>query len=196
MNCPLCDFQDYDIVKMPDCQVYVCKNCSLQYIDNKQNKEYYSRFHERFDLRESKKDSLRNKQYSLHAEYIEKNISNGTILDVGCSSGELLSRLRKNRNFKLFGIDLDEKAIIHAKEKFGTEIQFFDCDLVNFDTEIKFDCIIFRGTFQYLSTDLCKSMKKLNQICSKNSKIIILSLPNSDSFLYKILKLNGLLKIP
>jgi len=81
-----------------------------------------------------------------------------------------------------------KKQSFTQKKNLELKFNFFDCDLVNFDTEIKFDCIIFRGTFQYLSTDLCKSMKKLNQICSKNSKIIILSLPNSDSFLYKILK--------
>ena len=68
------------------------------------------------------------------------------------------------------------------------EINFFKTNLINWNTNLKFDCIIFRGSFQFLGKDLNNHMEKISNICSNKSKIIVYSLPNSDSILYHILK--------
>jgi len=113
------------------------------------------------------------------------NIKNSKILDVGCSTGELLGRISKN-NFELVGIDPDKSAIEVARTN-HPEIEFENTDLTNYSTESRFDAFVFRGTFQYLSYDLRSSLSKIKKIGKKDSKIIIYSLPNSDSIIYKIL---------
>jgi len=161
--------------------------CSLQYLDEQQSRKYYQKYHEHFDLSNSEIDKLRKIQYSIHAEHLQKIISKGFILDVGCSSGELLSTLKNKPNYHLYGIDPDEQAISIGQKKFGPEIQFSSCYLTEYETDVKFDCFVFRGTFQYLGPNLRTTLKKIEKISSKNSKIVMYSIPNSDSFLYYIL---------
>ena len=52
----------------------------------------------------------------------------------------------------------------------------------------KFDLILFRGTFQYLDQFLHKSVEHVKQILKKNGKIVIFSLPSTDSLVYFLLK--------
>ena len=186
MNCPLCNSNNKQNKKLSNSQISICNDCSLNFIESKQDDNYYDGFCENFDLTDSKIDKLRDKQYELHTKYIQKIIPKGKILDVGCSSGELLKRISKEGNYELVGIDPDKKAIKNAQDK-NKKIKFFESDLIKFDLENNFDAFVFRGTFQYLSYDLIKSLKKMRTIGKQNAKIIILSLPNSDSILYKIL---------
>ncbi len=186
MNCPLCNSDNKRERKLSNSNVSICNECSLNFIETKQEDEYYDGFCERFDLTDSKIDKLREIQYDLHAKYVQKIIPKGKILDIGCSSGELLKRISLNGNYQLVGIDPDKKAINIAQKKYN-KIKFFESDLIRFNLENNFDGFIFRGTFQYLSYDLITSLKKIKSIGKPKSKIIILSLPNSDSILYKIL---------
>lgn len=188
MRCPLCESDSYKMLNFETAKVYVCLNCNLQYIDEQQNKEYYKGFHKKFCIENVGPNKLREKQYDIHAKFIEEIISQGRILDVGCSNGDLISRLKNNKNYQLFGIDPDSSAISTAKEKYGNDIQFDDCDLISYKTEKKFDAVIFRGTLQYLGFDLRKTLEKLLTILTENGIIIILSLPNSDSLIYYLLK--------
>ncbi len=78
-----------------------------------------------------------------------------------------------NSNLQLYGIDLDKDAISIAKKRYGSKIQFFNCDLINYQTDLKYDCIVFRSSFQFLGSDLRKTLKKISKICSKNFRVII-----------------------
>jgi len=185
MNCPLCNSNQKIKKVLSECEVSICEICTLNFIESKQDDEYYNGFHEHFDLSNSKIDELRNKQYEIHAKHLQNTVKEGRILDVGCSSGELLGRISK-KEFELVGIDPDKSAIDNAIKDYP-QIKFHNVDLINFDTELIFDAFVFRGTFQYLSHDLSASLKKIREIGRKGSKIIIYSLPNSDSIIYKIL---------
>ena len=84
------------------------------------------------------------------------------------------------------GIDIDSSAIIKAKSKYS-EVIFKNIDLLKINSNDSFDLILFRGTFQYLGEELQKSITHLKKLLSKNGKIIIFSLPSSDSLIYKLL---------
>lgn len=187
MNCPNCFSDINENIKYPNSEVYICKKCKLNFIDAQQGKEFYMEFHKEYEHYNPNEDEKRTRQYSIHAEFIQKTIPSGIILDVGCSSGRLLSLLLKNDRLRLFGIDPDTSAIHHAKKEYENKIDFQDTDLINMNTSTKFDGIIFRGTFQYLGFDLKNTMEKIANIINPHGKIIILSLPNSDSLLYHIL---------
>jgi len=151
----------------------------------KKNNNYLDNYHNERNQR-AKLSKLRKIQYELDANFIQNHISKGKLLDVGCSKGDFTMILEQNDNFKIVGIDPDEKAIKKAKKN-KSKSKFFNVDLIDYNPPEKFDCIIFRGSFQFLGFDLRKTMEKISKITKVGSKIIILSFPNSDSFLYYLL---------
>jgi len=188
MNCPLCTSDRFSILKHTSTDVYVCNDCTLQYIDDRElDKNRFSNFFAKFRANNSESDKLRQIQYDIDAQHIQRYLPNGKILDVGCSSGDFIARLRGSSNFQLFGIDLDTSAIKVAKKKYGNGIKFENCNLIKFDTNNRFDCIIFRGSFQYLGSEVRQTLERISEIIKKKGKLLIYSLPNSDSFVYHLL---------
>lgn len=189
ISCPLCNSTKSDEMLMESCSVYNCKNCMLQYIDDKEGKDTnYLENYSTTRKKESAPGKLRQIQYLLDAKHLKNNISIGKILDVGCSTGEFLSTILDISEFQLYGIDTDCKAIDIAKKECDSRINFFNTDLINFETDLKFDCIVFRGSFQFLGSDLQETLEKISKIGSDKLKIVIYSLPNSESVLYHYLK--------
>jgi SAM-dependent methyltransferase len=192
MICPLCDSVNIKLLTLNSCKINQCKKCTLQFIDIKEqekNKNYLKKYQD-FRKEDSISGKLREIQYSLDIEYFKKLNLKGNILDVGCSTGIFLNKLNEISNLNLYGIDTDYNAIELAKKKNSSKIKFINTDIINYKTNLKFDCIIFRGSFQFLGKDLKETLKKISKISSKNIKIIIYSLPNSDSILYNLLKDN------
>lgn len=190
MDCPLCDSDECEIFRLNTCIVNQCKQCSLQFIDEENDieKSDYLKRYSKSRKEDSELSILRKIQYNLDIEHLKKNISKGNVLDVGCSTGIFLDSFDTESNFNLYGIDIDEDAIRFAKNKCNQKINFLKTDLINFETNLKFDCIVFRGSFQFLGNDLRKTMERISDLSSHNSKIVIYSLPNSDSILYYLLK--------
>jgi len=190
MICPLCDSMKFQKVKIDTCRVYKCNQCSLQYIDNKEynkNNNYLKNYN-KLRKENSISSKLRQIQYSLDVKHLRKIVLKGNILDVGCSTGGFLDKLSKVSDFHLYGIDIDEDAIAIAKKKHDSRINFTNTDLINYQTSVKFDCIVFRGSFQFLGYELKETLNKISELSSEHIKIIIYSLPNSDSILYYLLK--------
>ena len=59
--------------------------------------------------------------------------------------------------------------------------------MLSIDDDNQFDLVIFRGTLQYLGSDLSDSLAHLHQILSNHGKVIIFSLPSTDAFMYHLL---------
>lgn len=186
-TCLLCSSKSIKKISFPSCIVNYCTKCTLQFIENSGSTNNYFEKYKKQRSVQSKYSKLRDVQYDIDAKFLQQFVKSGRILDVGCSNGIFLNKLRRCGNYKLSGIDPDPTAIEMAKKNFS-QIDFYNSNLLDFDTKIKFDCIVFRGSLQFLGSELKSSLKKLNSITKKNSKIIIYSLPNSDSFLYHLLK--------
>ena len=141
---------------------------------------------------------LREKQYKIDSLVLKKYLHSGQkVLDVGCSIGRFIYHINKvNKNLNLFGIDIDGYAISKATKDYGHIANFKKQNILNINNNIKFDIVVFRGTFQYLDNELHSSINHLKKIIKKDGRIIIFSLPSTDSFLYKILGQNWALFHP
>lgn len=164
-----------------------CHSCNLQFIDTRSQNHDYFKNYRKFRTHTSSYFKLRLKQYEIDSNFFSNLVSKGNVLDIGCSNGIFLNKLNQVGNYNLFGIDPDETAIKNAKKKFPT-IKFKTTNLLKFEPKIKFDAIIFRGSFQFLGSELQDTLKKLPKISKRKAKIFLFSLPNSDSFLYYLLK--------
>jgi len=186
--CPLCKEKESKLINLNFFKINHCENCQLQFLDRKKATKNYFEKYSKFRNKNSKLGKLRKIQYSIDSKHFQKHISKGKILDIGCSTGDFIEKLSDNVNLDLIGIDPDKHAIKEARTKSKKNARFYCSDLINFKQKDKFDAIIFRGSFQFLGHDLNKTLNKISKICSKGSKLLIYSLPNSDSFLYYLLK--------
>ncbi len=187
-NCVLCKEKKLNSIKLKDIKINHCKNCDIQFLDKKNISKNYLEKYSKYRKKNTKLGKLRKNQYSIDSKHFQKHIEKGKILDIGCSTGDFVDKLSKNIKFDLIGIDPDKNAIKEAQSKTKKNSHFYCSDLINLKDENIFDAIIFRGSFQFLGHDLNKTMKKISKITHKNSKLFIYSLPNSDSFLYHLLK--------
>lgn len=185
-SCPLCSKNITEEIKI---NLFKCQNCELQFINNIEDSSYYNNYFEEYRSNPNDQEQKKRKeQYEIDSDYFLFHFSGDTILDVGCSSGELISKLNSIKKYNYYGIDIDHSGIeVAINKKLGDNVQFESIDLLDFSQDIKFDAIIFRGTFQYLSKSLEKYILKCKNILKENGLIYIYSLPNSDSFIYKIL---------
>jgi len=185
--CPLCLSSKIKNIKLQQQKIKRCILCNLQFIEKKSQNNNYLKNYSKFRKRSSPHFKLRLKQYDIDSHFFSNNISKGNVLDVGCSDGVFLNKLSRVGTYNLFGIDPDEFAIKNAKKKFPN-MEFESTNLLDYKTKKKFDAIIFRGSFQFLGLELKDTLKKLHLLSKNNTKIFIFSLPNSDSFLYHLLK--------
>lgn len=120
----------------------------------------------------------RKKMYAQEFERIKKYFDlskGGSILDIGCSSGEFLNLFDKN--WKKYGIDISAQALENAR-KSGI--------IVDFDFQDKmFDLIIFRGTIQHIPDPISR-IEKCYYWLKDNGGLIFLVTPNTNSIYYKL----------
>jgi len=71
-------------------------------------------------------------------------LKNSSCLDVGCGTGDLSAYLRKKRILHYVGIDIYERSIHEAKEKYPLE-NFYVLDILQSNLEEKFDYVFASG---------------------------------------------------
>ena len=160
----------------------------------------YSDFFALHDAEVSETNLLTNKQMY---EFVNKFCKNKKVLDIGCSVGRGLGLFSENA-IKVVGLDIDQKAIKLAKEKykFTNKIKVICADFDYIDESIgNFDLILILQTIYLL--DVTKTLNKLKRILNPNGKIIIKSInPDRKDFnpwkyskkYHKISELNQILK--
>jgi len=83
----------------------------------------------------------------LHGE------KNPSLLDLGCGTGEHLSRLSRY-GIKCTGLDRSEEMLKHAMLRFPHKIDFIKCNITDFDYYNEFDIVIsLFGSMDYLIED-------------------------------------------
>ena len=104
---------------MDRCIVYQCDSCTLEYINDQEYKidNDYLKNYNKVRNEKSTSSKLRQIQYTLDSIHFSKNVSQGNVLDVGCSTGDFLNILSQKPDLRLFGIDTDKDAISTAKIK-------------------------------------------------------------------------------
>ena len=193
-KCNICGSGNLQTLLYGDFSINKCNVCGFQYIPNNEKYIGDKYFENYFDKRDAKENLILNKlrlnQYKIDVEFLKKYISSESrILDVGCSSGVFSFEIYKQCNPEyILGIDIDPSAIKFANENYAHIVDFKNIDLLRVEKNRKFDLIIFRGTFQYLDKTLHESIKHLKELLTLDGKIVLFSLPSTDSFVYHLLK--------
>ncbi len=131
-----------------------------------------------------KKMKLRNNQYEIDKIFLEKYISKGSVLDVGCGGGIFLSKL--NKKFKKFGIDLDKTSINFAKKNYSYDFRLEQLGQDSFKKKT-FDLIIFRGVIEHIY-DPKIIIKRAVDLLKPKGKLFFCATPNGNSFCANIFK--------
>ena len=100
------------------------------------------------------------------------NLGTKTLLDVGCGDGRFCYEM-KNEKIKITGLDYSKKAIQFAKA-FNPKILFINKDLIEYETNKKFDYIILIETLEHIKPELLdKFIKKIGDLSKKDGYLII-----------------------
>lgn len=112
------------------------------------------------------------------------NVKNGmSILDVGCGTGKLISRIdKKIENSYLIGLDISNDMIEHARNKVSkgnNEVSFIADDFIKHDFKSsKFDIIIFSNVLHHVS-DPIQALECAKKLLSDDG-IILFSVPGAN----------------
>ena len=137
----------------------------------------FSTLYKKSYFSDRKNNSLRVNSFNLERKFINKYISKGVLLDIGCSTGELLNTIQWEG--ERYGMEISEYAI----EKAIANGISFDKD-INSEKDF-FDIIIFRGTIQHLDQPFLY-IEKAYKALRKGGYVFYLATPNINSLYYKI----------
>lgn len=102
-----------------------------------------------------------------------------SLLEIGCAPGGWLAFFYKNFNTKVSGVDYVEQACKKTEEnlkKLQIPAKIYHNDVFKFQHE-PFDIVFSIGFIEHF-TDLSPIMNKINDLCNKNSGIVITVIPN------------------
>lgn len=119
----------------------------------------------------------------LEMEGIPKFIPNGKLLDVGCSYGLYLLKMKK-LGWNVKGLELNKKAADFGKKELDLDI--INDDFTNFPIDEKFDVITMRMVLEHLPNPL-KQLEKANELLKKNGQLIII-VPNFEGMEFRLFK--------
>lgn len=164
-------------------QAVRCVGCGLVWINPHLNPEglqcYYTDY---IGLRakDEKKNLQRQRQYELDRDLIQTHISQGKVLDVGCSGGFFLNVL--SSKFEKHGVEIDEEAVRYAREHFpfGDNVLCRALEEVPYAAS-SFDLVVMRGVIEHLP-DPVAAIAKVGSLLKPDGCFFISATPNVDSF--------------
>jgi 2-polyprenyl-3-methyl-5-hydroxy-6-metoxy-1,4-benzoquinol methylase len=108
---------------------------------------------------------------------IEKIITHGRVLDLGCSVGNLLLSFSK-RGLEAEGVDFDAAAIAYCRSR-GLNARI--ADLTDFELEpFRYDFIVLQHTLEHILDPAC-FLKRIRQGLAETGKIVV-EVPNVNCF--------------
>lgn len=184
--CLVCKNQAPLFCKKSDFEIYKCRNCGFGFTS--QLKEQIGQYHR--DESYIEEEDLFKNIFKKRVKKITKFLKPGKVLEVGCSTGLMLS-LFKDLGWTVAGIEISKTAANAARDR-GVEVIESPFEKVNISD--KFDLIIFNHTLEHLK-DPFLVLKKAKGLL-KPKGIIYLDFPNFDSLGAKTLKGNWPLLLP
>lgn len=194
-NCPVCDktgFSNYLDIKdyflsQEKFNVSRCDNCGFLFTNPRpdekgiqkyyQSDEYLSHSKDKKGILSSVYNIVRN--YSIRKKYnlIVKLKPSGSILDIGCGTGEVLKHFSDN-GWAVQGIEPAEKARNYAKNTLDLPVD--NEEQLNQTKSNSFDVITLWHVLEHVPK-LHERMKQINRIL-KDDGVLIVALPNHNSW--------------
>ncbi|MCM8787658.1 MAG: glycosyltransferase [Candidatus Omnitrophica bacterium] len=109
--------------------------------------------------------------------FIPKNAKR--ILGLGCKIGWLLWEIKRHRKHSyVLGVDISQKRIDIACKLFkAPKLEFFVADIVDFDTNYNFDCIVMVDVYEHILRNLREKLHQNLKKLLKQDGILILVSP-------------------
>ena len=195
-SCPICScsekkflynqkFNNKVISLMDNYDVVVCENCGFIYADNIPSQADFNNYYAVMSKYEfDYKDGLVPNDYIDHFIKIVKflipyiNDKNAKILDIGCSTGALLSILKSHGYYNLSGIDPSPSCVKTVKELYNIEAT--TNNISDFDSNEKFDVIILSAVLEHF-VDFTGSMQKIRSLLKKQG-LLFIEVPDAERF--------------
>lgn len=196
-NCQVCgstskkllfhqNFNNNVIAPMKEYDVVSCNECGFIYAENLPSQEEFNKYYAQSSQYEFKhSDGKVSKPYLDHAnkliDFIDKcsdYYKYSKILEIGCSTGFLLSLLKKKGYSKLMGIDPSKTCVETVKNLYSIDAQ--QATISSFETEEKFNLIILSAVLEHI-VDLKESIIKISSLLKDNGFLFI-EVPDASRF--------------
>ncbi len=183
-NCLICESNEYELwAEYFSYKAVKCKKCGFIWINPSLNavglEKYY---HDYIGMRfkDEEKTRQRQIQYQIDRDFLQMYISQGRVLDVGCSGGFFLNAL--NDAFEKHGVEIDREAVRYAQKNYSFGNNILHSSLLDASYPMEyFDLIVMRGSIEHLP-DPRAFLKKVSYFLKKGGHFYVAATPNADSF--------------
>ncbi len=111
-------------------------------------------------------------QLYQHVAELAKQFTPGTLLDIGCGTGNLLALL-KQENIQLCGVDLSPEMLKYAKQRLGAEAELSLADSENLPWAAEqFDVIVCTDSFHHYPQPL-QVLNEMRRVLKNQGHLII-----------------------
>jgi 2-polyprenyl-3-methyl-5-hydroxy-6-metoxy-1,4-benzoquinol methylase len=174
-------------VRCADCGlVYVSPRIKEDILHDSYEEDIYSE-HYKLKLIPSmgyRREVLDKRKYDQISAYFQQP---GSILDIGCGLGDLLS-VFKDHGWSCLGVEFNKFAAGYARETFGLKI--IDKSIFNFSpADEQFDCIMLWGVLEHFTRPK-DVLNKVHQLLRPNG-LLVLEVPSGDSLLVRYFEFFG-----
>jgi len=194
--CPICGndekyflyrqkFYSKEISLMKSYDVVCCKVCGFAFADNIPSQEVFDKYYadmSKYEYNHQEGDSYlgNNLYYKKIYNFISEHIKDKDveILDVGASTGGLLSIFKENGYKRLTGIDPSETCSKFSYDKYG--INTIATDLSSFDSDIKYDVVILSAVMEHV-VDFSGFIGKINEMLNDDG-VVFVEVPDLQRF--------------
>lgn len=170
-KCLVCKSGTQLYLKVDGFKIYKCIKCGF---GSTQNTKLQGELYHRDDEYIEEEDLFKN-IFQKRIEIIGKFRKAGKVLEVGCSTGLLLSQL-KEKGWEVCGVEPSRKAAERAQKR-GIEVIIDSFE--NIKLKRKFDLIIFNHVLEHLK-DPEEILNKSKNLL-RDEGLLLVSLPNFDS---------------
>lgn len=187
-SCPLCETKEsFPFLQKKDLALVRCKKCGMIYADPVRAEmagEFYNELAEPFYLSPEKLEGdYAGVRFERELRLFQKFCLQGTVLDVGCSTGAFLFQLKSRGNYRGVGTDISKPAAEYAR---GRGLEILDGSFLEHDFgETRFDAITFWAVMEHL-LEPKKFLRKVASLLKAGSHCFIL-VPNMKSLAVRLL---------